>query len=85
MKHVYPPRHPAWLDDPANPNATSPPPEPAQPPGGKAPAAPQQREIGRKAYGDVVDGSADTDRGPVMDEVYNDKVAPDRGPLEPRQ
>jgi hypothetical protein len=46
---------------------------------------PRQREIGRKAYGNATDGSADTDRGPVMDQVYNEKVAPDRGPDEPRQ
>ena len=80
MKHVYPPRHPAWLDEQAKGAAS-----PAQPQGGQPPAAPPQREIGRKAYGNATDGSADTDRGPVVDQVYNEKVAPDRGPDEPRQ
>jgi len=80
MKHVYPPRHPAWLDEQARSQAS-----PAPPQGGQAPAAPQQHEIGRKAYDNATDGSADTDRGPVLDKVYNDKVAPDRGPDKPRQ
>lgn len=77
MKHVYPPRHPGWLDDQAKGQA--------QPQGGQPPAAPQQREIGRKAHGNATDGNADTDRGPVRDQVDDDKVAADRGRDEPRQ
>jgi len=31
-------------------------------------------EKGRKAYDDIERGSVDTDRGPVTDRVYNEKV-----------
>jgi hypothetical protein len=31
-------------------------------------------EVGRKAHDDVERGVVDTDRGPVADRVYNDKV-----------
>ena len=31
-------------------------------------------EVGRKAHDDVERGLVDTDRGPVTDRVYNDKV-----------
>ena len=31
-------------------------------------------EKGRKAFEDIERGSVDTDRGPVTDRVYNDKV-----------
>ena len=51
----------------------------------QASGTPQQKDVGRKALRDVTEGSADTDRGPVMDQVYNEKVAPDRGPKEPRR
>jgi hypothetical protein len=94
MKHVYPPRHPAELDTPPN-GATRTSRDRAREPAlpheqdessrSQASAAPQHREVGRKAYDNAVDGSADTDRGPVMDQVYNEKVAPDRGPDEPRR
>ncbi|CAN7195324.1 hypothetical protein LJR069_000500 [Variovorax paradoxus] len=39
-----------------------------QTPNGKPP------EIGRKGHEDIERGSVDTDRGPVADRVYNDKV-----------
>ena len=93
MKHVYPPRHPASLDaangstsasrgqarEPALPH------EQDESSGSQARATPQQKEVGRKAYGNATDGTADTDRGPEMDRVYNEQVAPDRGPAEPRR
>ena len=94
MKHVYPPRHPASLDTPPN-GATSASRERAREPAlphetdessaSQARATPQQKDVGRQAYGNAVDGTADTDRGPVMDELYNEKVAPHRGPSEPRR
>ncbi|CAA2101157.1 hypothetical protein [Variovorax paradoxus] len=34
----------------------------------------QAPEVGRKAHDDVERGMVDTDRGPVADRVYNDKV-----------
>lgn len=34
----------------------------------------QPPEVGRKAHDDVERGAVDTDRGPVADRVYNDKV-----------
>ena len=94
MKHVYPPRHPASLDTPPN-GATTASRENAREPAlphetdessrSQASATPQQKDVGRKAYGNAVDGTTDTDRGPVMDQVYNEKVAPRRGPAEPRR
>jgi len=93
MKHVYPPRHPASLDAPQGATTASRDRarEPAMPhehdesSGSQERATPAQQEVGRRAYDNATDGSADTDRGPLMDQVYNDKVAPDRGPAEPRQ
>jgi hypothetical protein len=94
MKHVYPPRHPAALDA-APSGATTASRDRAREPAlpheqdessrSQASATPQQKDVGDKAYGNAVDGSADTDRGPLMDKVYNEKVAPDRGPAEPRR
>jgi len=94
MKHVYPPRHPASLDAPAN-GSTSASRDRAREPSlphehdesshSQARATPQQEEVGRKAYGNAIDGTADTDRGPEMDRVYNEKIAPDRGPDKPRR
>ena len=89
MKHVYPPRHPAFLD--AAPAATGASREPRLPheqdeaSHSQERASPRQEEVGRKAYDNATDGTTDTDRGPLMDKVYNEKVAPDRGPAEPRQ
>lgn len=51
----------------------------------QASAAPQQRDAGHRAYRNATDGTSDTDRGPVMDEVYNQQVAPHRGPETPRR
>ncbi len=94
MKHVYPPRHPASLDAASN-GATTASRDRAREPSlpheqdessrSQARATPGQEDVGRKAYGNATDGTADTDRGPVMDEVYNEKVAPDRGPAQPRR
>ena len=91
MKHVYPPRHPASLDaaprgetTASRDNAHEPamPHEHDESSHSQASATPQHQVQGRKAYDDATDGSQDTDRGPLMDEVYNDKVAP-RSPAEP--
>ena len=94
MKHVYPIRHPASLDAaPQGPSSASraESTEPALPQErdesshSQAQAAPQQKDVGRQALRNATDGSADTDRGPVMDQVYNEKVAPQRGAAEPRR
>jgi len=94
MKHVYPPRHPASLDGAGSARTSSSrdhAPEPSLPhehdesSHSQARATPQQEAVGRQAYDDATDGSADTDRGPVMDRVYNQKVAPQRGASEPRR
>ena len=90
MKHVYPPRHPPSLDAPPN-GATTASREPALPheadesSHSQARTTPQQVDVGRRAYGNAVDDTVDTDRGPVMDKVYNEKVAPHRGPAQPRR
>lgn len=34
----------------------------------------QPSEVGRKGHDDIERGTVDTDRGPVTDRVYNDKV-----------
>ena len=94
MKHVYPVRHPASLD--ATPQAATTAsreraPEPALPheqdesSSSQASASPQQKDVGRKAYDNATDGTTDTDKGTAMDQVYNEKVAPDRGQSNPRQ
>ncbi|MBU1360074.1 MAG: hypothetical protein KKC79_17700 [Gammaproteobacteria bacterium] len=36
----------------------------------------QQQRMGQQAKKDVDSGMVDTDRGPVTDKVYNDKVKP---------
>lgn len=43
----------------------------------------EQVPVGRQAHADVVAGRQDTDRGPVLDEVYNRTLAPDRGAKPP--
>jgi len=94
MKHVYPVRHPASLDAQTKGSTTArrdETPEPSLPheqdesSGSQASAAPQQQDVGRKAYDNATDGTADTDKGPVMDQVYNRKLAPDRGSAGPRR
>ena len=93
MKHVYPVRHPASLDATPKGSTTesrdsarepSLPHEQDESSSSQASATPQHQEVGRKAYEDATDGSADTDKGPVMDKLYNEKVAPHRGPESPR-
>ena len=44
-----------------------------------------QEGVGQKAYEDAVSPSQDTDRGPVADELYNERIAPDRGETAPRR
>jgi hypothetical protein len=94
VKHVYPIRHPAELD--ATPNgetsvSRAQAREPALPheldesSHSQTQSTPQQRDVGCKAFGNATDGTADTDRGPLMDQIYNEKVAPDRGPEQPRR
>jgi len=69
VKHVYPPRHPAWLDDKAGPvpgaGADSP---PAAPAGGRdEPGDAGKAGSGGPADGDrqrAVDGAADARRRP---------------------
>ena len=94
MKYVYPVRHPASLD--AEPQGLttasrgrsrepSLPHEQDESSSSQASATPQQKDVGRKAYDNATDGSADTDKGPEMDKVYNETLAPDRGRDEPRR
>jgi hypothetical protein len=45
----------------------------------------QQVDVGEQAFKDTVGPSQDTDRGPVLDAVYNATLAPDRGASEPRR
>ena len=45
----------------------------------------RQVEVGKQALADTVGPSRDTDRGPVLDAVYNSTLAPDRGASEPRR
>jgi hypothetical protein len=42
----------------------------------QASASPRHGPVGRKAFEDATGPQADTDKGPVMDQVYNDAVAP---------
>ena len=95
MKHVYPVRHPPVPDAAAR-GETTPPGgvqarEPALPheidesSRSQGRANEQQKTVGRQAYRDAVDGTADTDRGPVLDRVYNEKIASDRDAAGPRQ
>ncbi len=94
MKQVYPPRHPASLDaDTAGQTRTSRdgraeaplPHEADQSSHSQESATPAQKDVGKKAFDNATDGTQDTDRGPLMDKVYNEKVAPSRGPAEPRE
>jgi len=94
MKHVYPVRHPASFDAAAQ-GATAASrdrtPEPPLPhehdesSHSQARASEQQEDVGRRAYRDATSPGADTDKGPVIDQVYNEKVAPHRGPAAPRR
>ena len=51
----------------------------------QASATPRHAEIGRQAMADELSPSEDTDRGPVLDKVYHEKVATDRGHTPPRR
>jgi hypothetical protein len=51
----------------------------------QASASPDHQGLGKQAYADEIGPSRDTDRGPVLDEVYNEKVAPDRSAGPPRE
>ncbi len=92
MKHVYQVRHPTSLD--AGGGATTASRDQAREPSlpheqdessrSQASATPQHKDVGRKAYGNATDGTADTDKAPVMDKLYNEQLAPDRGAEEPR-
>ena len=94
MKHVYPVRHPASLDAQTKGSTTASrdqSPEPSLPheqdesSASQASATPQHQDVGQQAYNDATDGSADTDKGPVMDQLYKQKVAPDRSHGQPRR
>jgi hypothetical protein len=51
----------------------------------QASASAQHVDIGKQALADEMSPSEDTDRGPVLDKVYHEKVATDRGHTPPRQ
>jgi hypothetical protein len=48
-------------------------------------ASERQVEIGKQALEDELSPSQDTDRGPVLDKVYHEHVATDRGHTPPRR
>jgi hypothetical protein len=48
-------------------------------------STPHQAAVGRRAYGNATDGTTDTDTGPLMDQLYNDTLAADRGRAGPRE
>ena len=94
MKHVYPPRHPASMDAVPQGGTTASrdrarepelPHESDESRHSQARATPQQEDVGRQAYGNATDGTTDTDRGPLMDKVYNEKVAPRSASDKPRR
>lgn len=94
MKHVYPVRHPASLDAQARGETSasrdqshepSLPHEQDESSSSQASATPQHQVVGRKAYDNATDGTADTDKAPVMDKLYNEQMAPDRGAEGPRR
>jgi hypothetical protein len=51
----------------------------------QASATQRHDAVGQQAYADATGPAVDTDRGPVLDKVYNEKVAPDRGAAAPRR
>ena len=94
MKHVYPVRHPASLDAAEQGTTTasrdrarepSLPHEQDESSGSQSSATQEQKEHGRRAFDNATDGTADTDKGPEMDKVYNEQLAPDRGSDKPRR
>ena len=94
MKYVYPVRHPASLDATPKGSTTASRDRAQEPPlpheqdessSSQASATPEHRNVGRKAFDDATGGSADTDKGPVMDQVYNEKIAPRSHAERPRR
>jgi hypothetical protein len=90
MKHVYPVRHPPVPAAAARGETTvagqpSLPHESDESSHSQAQGTEGQKTVGRQALRNATDGTADTDRGPVLDKVYNDKIAPDRGATPPRR
>ena len=91
MKHGHPPASPDAHTAGATTTSRDQKREPALPhehdesSSSQASTTPRQQEVGRQAYGNATDGTSDTDTGPVMDQVYNDKLAPDRGGARPRE
>ena len=51
----------------------------------QASATTRHDEVGKQAYLDTLGPTQDTDKAPVTDAVYNEKLAPDRGSTPPRQ
>ena len=51
----------------------------------QASASARHAAVGKQALEDELGPSEDTDRGPVLDEVYHEHVATDRGHTPPRQ
>ena len=51
----------------------------------QASANEQHAAVGKKALEDASGPSQDTDRGPVLDKVYHEHVAPDQGHVPPRR
>jgi hypothetical protein len=90
MKHVYPPRHPASLDAPAQGPATAagghaaePAPEPEPEESGRGAAASRQQETGRPARRDATPVGEDIDRRRVARAVRDDEGSSHRGPDAP--
>jgi hypothetical protein len=48
-------------------------------------ASPKHGPVGRQAYKDATGPQVDTDKGPVMDDVYNRSVAPEGRSDPPRK
>jgi hypothetical protein len=46
----------------------------------QVPSSTQRSDIGRKAYDDVTAGRVDTDRGPVLEELFRKKLQPPNEP-----
>ena len=76
-----------WPEDPVRPQAPSPhlPHEDDQSSQSQASATPQHRPIGEKAYEDTTSEREDTDRGPVMDDIYHRLVVAERAEAAKRR
>jgi len=48
-------------------------------------ASTRQVDVGKQALADETGPTQDTDKGPVLDQVYNETLAPDRGATRPRE